>query len=227
MGSNMIIDIPSVKTFYVNMDNKVDRRDQTEKLLSNLNFNNYQRYSAKTGKNAIEGCALSHIDILRSNKNHSPFLILEDDVATGNGYSQTIEVPDDVDAIYLGYSMWGYDADRAKKFSRMDNTTSFKKITNNIYKISNMLSTHAIMYCSERYSNAVADIMETIWNQEEWHCDYACSLIQEEFNVYASVHPYFFQYDHWTMPWTYVSLNKFQEMNSAYKKAINDPRLNP
>jgi GR25 family glycosyltransferase involved in LPS biosynthesis len=227
MGSNMIIDIPSVKTFYVNMDNRVDRRDQTEKLLSNLNFNNYQRYSAKTGKNAIEGCALSHIDILRSNKNNSPFLILEDDVATGNGYSQNIEVPDDVDAIYLGYSMWGYDAERAKKFSRMENTTSFKKVTNNIYKISNMLSTHAIMYCSERYSNAVADIIETIWNQEEWHCDYACSLIQEEFNVYAPVHPYFFQYDYWTMPWTYVSLNKFQEMNSAYKKTTNDSRLNP
>lgn len=223
----MIIDIPSIKTFYVNMDNRVDRKDQTEKLLSNLNFNNYKRYSAKTGKNAIEGCALSHIDILRSNKNNSPFLILEDDVATGNGYNQNIEVPDDVDAIYLGYSMWGYDADRAKKFSRMDNTTSFKKITNNIYKISNMLSTHAIMYCSERYSNAVADIMEQILIKENWHCDYAVSLIQNDFNVYAPSKPYFVQSDYWTFPWTSVGLNDFNQTNSEYKKALNDTRLNP
>jgi len=209
------------------MDNKVERKDQTEKLLSSLKFTDYQRYSAKTGQNAIEGCALSHIDILRSNKNNTPFLILEDDVTTGEFYKKIIEVPDDADAIYLGYSMWGFDKERAKKFSRMDNPTSFKKITNNIYKISNMLSTHAIMYCSERYSTAVADIMETIWNQEQWHCDYACALIQEEFNVYAPSNPYFFQYDYWTMPWTCVSFDNFYTTNCEYKKAINDPRLNP
>ena len=222
----MIINIPSVKTFYINMDNKIDRKNQTEKLLSGLNFTNYQRYSAKTGQNAIEGCALSHIDILRSN-NHTPFLILEDDVTTGKGYTSTIEVPDDTDAIYLGYSMWGYDPERAKKFSKMNTPTSFKKITNTLYKVSNMLSTHAILYCSERYITAVADIMETIWNQEQWHCDYACALIQEEFNVYAPTNPYFFQYDYWTMPWTYVSLDNFDEMNIEYKKATNDSRLNP
>jgi GR25 family glycosyltransferase involved in LPS biosynthesis len=223
----MIIDIPSVKTYYVNMDNKVERKQQTEKLLSGLNFTNYERYPAKTGQNAIEGCALSHIDILRSNKSNTPFLILEDDVASGKGYTNSIEVPDDADAIYLGYSLWGYDPDRAKNFSKMDTPTTFKKVTNNIYKISNMLSTHAIMYCSERYANAAADIMELIWNQQQWHCDYACGLIQNEFNVYAPANPYFFQYDYWTMPWTYVPLSKFFEMNMIYKKATNDSRLNP
>ena len=50
----MIIDIPSVKTYYVNMDNKPERKQQTEKLLSGLNFTNYERYPAKTGQNAIE-----------------------------------------------------------------------------------------------------------------------------------------------------------------------------
>jgi len=223
----MIIDIPSVKTYYVNMDNKPERKQQTEKLLSGLNFTNYERYPAKTGQNAIEGCALSHIDILRSNKGNTPFLILEDDVSAAQGYRKKIEVPDDVDAIYLGYSMWGYDKERAKKFSKMDTPTTFKKITENIYKISNMLSTHAIMYCSERYSSAVADVMETVWKNEQWHCDYACALIQEEFNVYAPSNPYFFQYDYWTMPWTYVPLEKFYEINMTYKKATNDQRLNP
>lgn len=223
----MIINIPSVKTFYVNMDTKVEKKDHTEKLLSTLKFTDYQRYSAKTGQNAIEGCALSHIDILRSNKTNTPFLILEDDVATGKGYKETIEVPDDVDAIYLGYSLWGYDVERAKKFSKMDSPTTFKKLTNDLYKIENMLSTHAILYCSERYAHATADIMEIIWNQEQWHCDYACSLIQKEFNVYAPSNPYFFQSDYWTMPWTYVPLERFAEMNTAYKKASNDSRLNP
>lgn len=223
----MIINIPSVKTFYVNMDDKIQRKEQTEKLLTDLNFTNYQRYSAKTGKNAIEGCALSHIDILRNNKDNTPFLIVEDDIALAIGYQTTIEVPDDTDAIYLGYSMWGYDAERAKKFSKMETPTTFSSIGNNLYKIANMLSTHAIMYCSERYANATANIMELIWNKEQWHCDYACALIQSEFNVYAPAKPYFFQYDYWTIPWTYVPLNKFFEMNIAYKKATNDKRLNP
>lgn len=223
----MIIDIPSLKTFYVNMDDKIERKFKTEKLLSDLNFTNYQRYSAKTSKNAIEGCALSHIDLLRTNKNNTPFLILEDDIINGKGYQKIIEVPDDADAVYLGYSMWGYDPERAKKFSKMDNTTTFKKITNNIYKISNMLSTHAIIYCSEKYTTAVANIMEIVLETKQWHCDYACSLIQNDFNVYAPKDPYFFQYDYWTMPWTYVSLEKFKEMNMIYKKAKNDSRLNP
>lgn len=223
----MIIHIPTTKTFYVNVDDKVERKQKIETLLQNLKFKNYERYSAKIGQNAIEGCALSHIDILRSNKDNTPFLILEDDVTTGKGYKEIIEVPDDADAIYLGYSMWGYDAERAKKFSKMDTPTNFKKITNNVYKVCNMLSTHAILYCTERYTVAVADIMETVWKQEQWHCDYACALIQKEFNVYAPANPYFFQYDYWTMPWTYVPLDHFSEMNMTYKKATNDSRLNP
>lgn len=227
MGDYMIIDIPSVKTYYINMDNKIERRQQTEKLLSSLKFTNYHRYAAKTGENAIHGCGLSHIDILRSNQVTVPFLILEDDVSTCKDYISNIEVPDDADAIYLGYSMWGYDGERAKKFSRMETPTSYEKITDNIYKISNMLSTHAILYCSERYCIATADIMETVWKQEKWHCDYACALIQREFNIYAPAKPYFFQYDHWTMPWTYVPLDKFSETNESYKKALYDQRLNP
>lgn len=223
----MIIDMSSIKTFYINVDEKVERKNQTEKLLCNLNYKNYERYSAKTGKNAIEGCAQSHIDILRSHKSKTPFLILEDDVTIGKGYQQTIEIPEDTDAVYLGYSMWGYDAERAKKFSKMDNTTKFEKVTNHLYKISNMLSTHAIMYCSEKYCNAVADIMENVWKNQQWHCDYACALIQEKFNVYAPSNPFFFQNDYWTMPWTYVPLEKFKEMNTIYKKSPNDPRLNP
>jgi hypothetical protein len=227
MGSNMIIDIPSTKTYYINLDDKIERKLQTEQHLTSLNFKNIERYSAKRGKNAIEGCALSHIDILRKNASNTPFFILEDDIGPNYCYISQIEIPDDVDAIYFGYSMWGYDIDRAKKFSKMDTPTSFIEVKKGVYKLTNMLSTHAIMYCSKRYALAAADIMEQILEKENWHCDYAVSLIQNNFNVYAPSKPYFVQSDHWTFPWTSIGLEDFNETNAKYKKAVNDPRLNP
>lgn len=223
----MIIDIPSVKTFYINLDDKIERKEQTEHHLNSLNFKNTERYPAKRGNSAIEGCALSHIDILRSNASNTPFFIIEDDIGPNYCYKSQIEIPSDVDAIYFGYSMWGYDAGRAKKFSKMNTPTSFVEVTKGLYKIANMLSTHAIMYCSKKYALAAADIMEQILTKENWHCDYAVSLIQNDFNVYAPSKPYFVQSDYWTFPWTSVGLNDFNEVNSEYKKAINDQRLNP
>ena len=223
----MIIDIPSVKTFYINLDDKIERKIQTERHLNSLNFTNIERYSAKRGNNAIEGCALSHIDILRSNASKAPFFIVEDDVAPNHTFKSIFEVPDNVDAIYFGYSLWGYDKERAKKFSRMDYNTNFRVISNNVYKIENMLSTHAIMYCSKRYADAAADVMEIVLNKEHWHCDYAVSLIQKDFNIYAPSTPYFVQSDHWTFPWTSVGLNDFDTKNTFYKSKNNDPILNP
>jgi len=227
VGSNMIIDIPSVKTYYINLDDKVERKIQTEHHLNSLNFKNIERYSAKRGNNAIEGCALSHIDILRSNASKAPFFIIEDDAAPNFSFKPIFEVPDDADAIYFGYSLWGYDKERAKKFSRMDTPTSFIEVKEELYKITNMLSTHAIMYCSEQYALSAADIMEQILKKENWHCDYAVSLIQNDFNVYAPHKPYFIQNDYWTLPWTSIGLADFYETNAEYKKAVNDTRLNP
>jgi hypothetical protein len=223
----MIIDIQNTKTYYINLDDKVDRKVKTENHLKSLNFTNVERYSAKRGQNAIEGCALSHIDILRTNAKNIPFLIVEDDVAPNYAYRNQIEVPNNVDGIYLGYSMWGYDLNRAKKFSRMNDPTKFEPISSNVYKIENMLSTHAILYCTEQYALAAADIMETILNGEGWHCDYAVGLIQKNFNVYAPIKPYFVQSDHWTYPWTSVGLDDFDIQNKLFKEKINDPIRNP
>jgi hypothetical protein len=109
----------------------------------------------------------------------------------------------------------------------MNTPTSFVEVKKDLYKIANMLSTHAIMYCSKKYALAAADIMEQIFKNENWHCDYAVGLIQNEFNVYAPSKPYFVQNDHWTFPWTSVGLNDFNKKNKIYKKTINDSRLNP
>jgi hypothetical protein len=216
----MIFDIPSAKTYYINLNNKLDRNRKTKKVLNDLHFIDYQRYSAKEGKNLIEGCALSHIDLLTNNKNITPFLILEDDIGIGLGYKNKIEVPDDVDAIYLGYSMWGYDLKRAKIFSKMDTPTTIKKITNNLYKISNMLSTHAILYCSKRYCEAAANIMKETLTTQNWHCDYAAALIQKNFNIYAPSSPFFVQNDYWTFKWTSVNLNNFDLLSPTYNEGI-------
>jgi hypothetical protein len=83
------------------------------------------------------------------------------------------------------------------------------------------------MYCSKRYADAAADIMEIVLNNEHWHCDYAVSLIHKNFNIYAPKIPYFVQSDYWTFPWTSVGLDEFDIKNTFYKGKKNDPVLNP
>jgi len=43
----MLIDITKLPTYYINLDDKADRKNKMEKLLASNGFNNVKRFSGK------------------------------------------------------------------------------------------------------------------------------------------------------------------------------------
>jgi glycosyltransferase involved in cell wall biosynthesis len=68
------------KVYYINLDNRIDRRIQIEEELSKTNFQ-YERFSAIHDNIGMIGCTKSHIEVLKLAKKEGlkNVLILEDD----------------------------------------------------------------------------------------------------------------------------------------------------
>jgi hypothetical protein len=176
-----IADIPAI---YINLDRDVDRRHSTEAALKNLGFEKIIRSPGILREPYWVGCAAAHYVALGIID--PPFIIFEDDVQTLNKYD-AISVPEKADAIYLGVSKW----------ARIDGYDSFllryKKETENLYRIYNMLSAHAILYLSQTYVAACRAIAEQSAHEYGIHWDRGLAEVQRFFKVYALDRPMVFQ----------------------------------
>jgi disulfide oxidoreductase YuzD len=190
---NMEIDLRNVKTICVSLSTATERRERFSSTLNRLGFNNWSFYDAKRGIDVAEGCALSHIDILSNHDFSEPLLLVEDDICESSGYSPILTIPDDADAVYVGYSWWAWDGDRAAQSTLSYPTRSV--VENGLYRISSMLSTHAILYLTKEYAMAGVDAMRKhLYDLSgNRHCDVALARIQEKHKVYATPDHLFFQ----------------------------------
>jgi len=131
------------------------------------------------------------IDILNQNMDDEPLLLLEDDVEW-NGQT-TLSIPHAADAVYLGISKRG-----GSFYNGYDNGPSkVKPFRDDMVKVENMLSTHAILYCSKRYKEDVVQRLTGILGQENYFSDVVISRIQKYYNVYAYMRPFFYQGARW------------------------------
>jgi GR25 family glycosyltransferase involved in LPS biosynthesis len=80
MSIKSLDDIKNV--FYINLENRTDRKEHIEKELLKLGING-TRFNAIKMKNGAIGCSMSHLKILEDskNKNLDHVLILEDDIS--------------------------------------------------------------------------------------------------------------------------------------------------
>ena len=164
------------------------RRDNILKMkLKNLNFcyappkkSNYR--SATTGLLKI----LTSIDT----NNFKPFVILEDDVSLLDKLPTQINIPKNSDLVYLGISSQGWN----NGFQSSNITTRLigLNINNELVKIFNMLSTHAILINSKRGLNLYKRCMlESFIKNIPW--DIPIVNKQKYYNVYAFKTPIFYQ----------------------------------
>jgi hypothetical protein len=115
-----------------------------------------------------------------------PVLILEDDV----NYIDMLEFDfiEEADAIYFGLSA---TAGHPIK-STCNGNAEFEHYSKNQTRILNMLSTHAILYISRRYKEAVIKAMEECI-KIELPSDIAMSRIQKDYLILANKIPTFYQ----------------------------------
>ena len=196
-----LIDIP---VYYINLDEQEEKRKRTETMLKQIGFKFVKRFSAiKHEAGRIIGCARSHHEIL--NQAEVPFIILEDDCSLNKEVSETIELPDNTDALYLGISHWGRYLNHSGPYVH---TT---KVNDEIVRVHNMLATHAILYISKEYVDLCKRISYHFGYEVENHLDIGFAEIHRFFNVYSFDEPLFRQYE-----WSAVTTGKISD-NSLNK----------
>jgi hypothetical protein len=191
----MIIDLKTIKKVYINLDKDVDRKNKFENTLKQLNYTNYERFSArqlKKIKTFNHGCSQSHHDLMIQYKNNLPLLVFEDDIFPTRWYGEyvidgKIQIPDEADAIYLGYSTGGDWKTIGVDFSPV-------YFNENWFRVKHCLATHAILFLNDSINVFIKNAENTINNKIPIDVGYAKEVLPH-LNVYAPTSALFYQWD--------------------------------
>ena len=186
----MKINLLDIPVFYINMDKDELKRNTMEENLSRLGFKNINRISAVEDKsNGRVGLSKSQLNAL--SQVPAPFIILEDD-ADPMSFNSVIDVPDNADAVYLGISQWGLFQGHTGFYIK------YKKVKGmpEIFRIYNMLSSHAILYLSNEYVSMCKRTTRYCAEEYPMPMDVPFAMMQRFFNVYAFNNPVFVQKDY-------------------------------
>jgi glycosyl transferase family 25 len=155
--------LPSIdKIVYINLDNRLDRREQIEEELQVFSPDKVQRFSAIKHDNGAIGCTMSHIAVLEMaiREGWKNVLIVEDDMAWKN-YDNGVEILNKLvkskyDVIMLGGYSINYNTETHKLISAQTTTSYivnehyYGKLLNNFkeglikFQISKVAKEHAI-----------------------------------------------------------------------------------
>jgi hypothetical protein len=201
----MILDITKIPTFYINLDEKKDRNKKMQELLKNHGFTDFERFPGKKAGRRV-GCSMSHAALLEHVIKHNiyPVLILEDDLETYN-FRKEIYVPDDADAMYLGFSRYGWNHNQDEPFPK---SLKITELNDEYHRVYNMLSRHAIIHFNPTYDRNCVDIMNNfICDPDTYKAgDVSISKIHPYYKIYSLNEPIFYQNDTGTRGLTKRSL---------------------
>ncbi len=141
----MIIDLCRVPVFYINLEQDWVKNDYMQRMLERLGFSHIHRVDAYLdNESGRRGLSKSQHKALTLQS--PPFIVMEDDCDVRD-FKRIISIPEDTDALYLGNSAWGQIADRSGFLLKYEKVEEYE----GLYRILNMLSSHAILYLSEEY----------------------------------------------------------------------------
>jgi hypothetical protein len=183
------LDLRQCETMALSLVSQPQRRQSVAAVCEQLGLD-WRIVDAIAASPGRVGCALSHLRALSQSTAGRPLLILEDDVGVEDGVTPELEIPGDADAVYLGASIYGaVDIVDYVGFTRM---LAADPAGPDLLRVYNLLSTHAILYLSERFKQAAAEsIVQSLI--DDWEHDKGMARLQERFCVYALRRPAFFQ----------------------------------
>lgn len=206
----MIINLKQIKSFWYG-GIKSGRKEKFQSVMNKLDISPefIEPYISNDPINAVRiGCGKSHVRALNSSLNtNPPCLLLEDDINTTEWYKEIFNIPDDADAVYLGTCLNGLHPDWKKRDANhacCSNPTVLDR-TEEYYRISGMLTTHAILYITDNYKKHCINIIDQ--DNGNNHCDVLMASRMQDFRVYACKYPMFYQ-------------DCLQDNKDAYEKTI-------
>ncbi len=147
------------------------------------------------------------LEILKTAK--APFIILEDDCSLNREFNSEVELPDDVDSLYLGISHWGRYLNHSGPY------VHYTQYSDEVVRVYNMLATHAIAYLSDYYVDVCKRIAYHSGYEVENHLDIGFAEVHKLYNVYSFDEPIFRQYE-----WSAVTTGKLSSV--SYNKNMAD-----
>lgn len=185
-----LVDIPVI---FICPDNNTKfhkRKEHMIQLLNSIGFKSITHF--KSGTEKYPTCLVkATLDILNSNINDDPLIILEDDIKPflDLNIDTDIEFPEDTDAMYLGFSNCG-----GSKIKNINEGPSIiEKYSDKYIRILNMLSGHAILYKSSNYKQQVINCMNEIIKKPGYYNDVAMSRLHPLNRIYGYYYPLFYQ----------------------------------
>ena len=188
----MKLDLREIPAVYMNLEKHTEKNESMYNMLNGMGFKNINRVDGiLDSENPIAGCSKAHHKALCSFK--TPFILFEDDCGIAyDDYKLEIEIPDNSDAVYLGVSDWGRMNGHNGFYNQYDHIEN----CDNLLRIYNMLSGHAVLYLSEIYREMCARIAYHAGYVINNYQDVGFAEIQRWFNVYCFNRPIFYQVDH-------------------------------
>jgi hypothetical protein len=174
--------------YYMNMPQDFERGVRLENRLAQMGFSNVIRVETERNDEKALGVAnAQHKALSRGLAEWSgPFIVLEDDVEFFDHPPESIHVPTNADAVYLGVSQWGLRDGRGAL------GISVKRDNGGLHRVYNMLAAHAILYNSREYVEFLLRGIELFvsipTNQDKMRAE-----TMKYWNVYASSKPVFYQ----------------------------------
>lgn len=184
----MKINLLSLRVYYINLHKDKKKNIKTLRLLESLGFKNVTRCPGFLTGNYISGSGDAYQNVLLSRYDKGePFILFEDDVEVTH-LDHIIDIPDDADAVYLGVSKMGIVDGRDEENLLVNKVPGY----NNLYKINNMLATHAILYLNMEYVKSASDAAQRYLDRGLPH-DLGIAENMKDWNVYAFDRPMFIQ----------------------------------
>ena len=179
------IKLTDIPVHYINLTEHKDKNEKVLSLLTNLGFNNISRHEGEIHEKSNVGCSRAHYKALEQLE--APFILFEDDIVEKK-FINKVNFPENADAVYLGTSSWGRFNSNSGPFLK------YKKINNDLYRIYNMLSGHAILYLNDHYKEMCEKIAYFFgYVLEDSHQDIGYAEIQKYFSIYCFNDPLFLQ----------------------------------
>ncbi len=190
-----LIELTKTKNYVINVDSSKESMAECKNVLDQLGVP-FERSSANTTSspsnpygNHFVGCGSSHLHLLKNMKPGT--VVFEDDIVPTDAFKLKFSVPEYTDAVYLGVSNHGTIRNNNFGYPGIvmatQETPEFKRVYN-------MCGTHAMLFLSQRYIDAAAEVIESYLN-DFIPCDVALASIHKDFKVLTPNSPYFYQKD--------------------------------
>jgi hypothetical protein len=190
----MKIDLTKTKSYFINLDRDAQRKKDLEDWHDRLNFLNPVRIPGVGHIFYWYGLSQAVINAIEFilKEDQGPFLLFEDDAMPMDNFYKDIEIPDDADAVWLGFSNWGYDPfgepPQGAGLGKVEAVPGFS----DVYRATNILTTHAVLHINPAFSRAVVESASHPDSEMNIDVKFVADGLFEKYNIYA-IGPLFYQ----------------------------------